>query len=697
MMDRFRPVEQGGLRPLSSWILPGAALGTILLLTRLCFAEGTTVPTGEPPSVEVQDIVISATRTRESVRLVPASATVITERDIQSTPYRQGFQVDDLLRFVPGVQPSNLSSRFNHPTAQAVSLRGLGSRRTLVLLDGVPLNDGFGGWINWGLIPDAIDRIEVIPGGSSNLYGTWAMGGVIHVVTTPPRAEPGLTIEGRAGTLDTYTTGIHGRYRTEKVGASFGYRWFHTNGFITVPPDQRGPVDTRDDSRHQLLTGSVAWALSPRVEATLSGNFFREDRSFGTPLSLATRTIGTTVLGLAGTTGRGDRYEGKVFGQWQTFRNKTSLVTSPRLTEERDRIQTVPSNDFGGQFQWEAALDSANRLVAGVDARGILGQSEEELFPTSVSTTSGRTLAEGVQVGWGAYAEWIARPTERVTLVPSLRFDWWKNFDGRIEDETGTVTRPPDNTETALNPKLAARYWLTDEVSLGGSVFRAFRAPTLNELYRGFGFAGFSFLPNPTLQPERLWGGEVNLAFDNVLESRLQLRLTGHVEEITDQIIFVSDGAASATRQNIGRTRSVGAELDARLTLHKLVQLHLGYAYTDATIQEFTPDPAREGNRVPNVSAHQVSLRVTLGDPRTLQLTLLGRYLSRQFADDLNRDAIADFIVLDASARRDIGEHLRLFLDAENLTDRDYIATQTGPIKTLGAPLLIIGGVQAEY
>ncbi len=694
MANRFRPAGQGGVSAMRRWLPQGGAFGAILLLAQPCFAEA---PTEEPPSVTVPDIVISATRTSEPARVVPASATVLTERDIQATPYRQGFQVDDVLRYVPGVQPSNLSSRFNHPTAQAASLRGLGSRRTLVLLDGVPLNDGFGGWINWGMIPDAVDRIEVIPGGGSNLYGTWAMGGVIHVMTTPPRATPGLTLEGRAGNLDTYTTSLRGQYRSDRLGASFGYRWFHTNGFITVPTDQRGPVDTRDDSRHQLLTGSLAWAPSPRVEATLSGKFFREDRSFGTALSLATRTIGTAVLGLAGSTAGGDRYEGKVFGQWQTFRNKTSLVLPPRLTQSRDSIQTVPSNDFGGQFQWEAALDSANRLVAGVDARGILGQSEEELFPTPLSATSGRTLAEGTQVGWGAYAEWIAQPTEQVTLIPSLRFDWWKNFDGRIEDQAGVVTRPPDNTATAVNPKLAVRYWLTEEVSLGGSVFRAFRAPTLNELYRGFGFAGFSFLPNPTLQPERLWGGEANLAVDDLLDRRLRLRLTGYAQELTDQILFVSDGAASATRQNVGRTRLVGAEFDGRLRLHELLSLHLGYAYTDATIREFAPDPAREGNRLPNVSAHQVSLRVTLGDPATLQITLLGRYLSRQFADDLNRQAIADFVVLDASARRDIGEHARLFLDAENLTDRHYIATQTGSIKTLGVPLLVLGGVRAEY
>ncbi|MBW8064544.1 MAG: TonB-dependent receptor plug domain-containing protein, partial [Nitrospira sp.] len=101
-----------------------------------------------------EEIVVTATRTQQPFGRVPGSPTVLDAEQIARTPFRGGHQVDDLLRYVPGLQPSNLGSRFNHPTAQAISVRGLGSRRALVLLDGVPLNDGFGGWINWGRIPD---------------------------------------------------------------------------------------------------------------------------------------------------------------------------------------------------------------------------------------------------------------------------------------------------------------------------------------------------------------------------------------------------------------------------------------------------------------------------------------------------------------------------------------------------------------
>lgn len=671
----------------------------MLLGTHPSLAQDPAPPPDQAPAVQVPEVVVSATRTAEPPEAIPSAATVLTTSDIRRTPFRQGHQLDDLLRYVPGVQPATLSSQFNHPTAQSVSLRGLGPRRALVLLDGVPLNDGFGGWINWGLVPDAIDRVEVVPGGGSSLYGTWAMGGVIHVVTTLPRAEPGLSIEGRAGTLDTYTAAVHGRYRTDRAGLSLGYRWFHTNGFITVPSDQRGPVDQRDGASHQLFTGSLAWEASPRVELTLSGSLFREDRPFGTPLSLATRTIGTAALALTGDAPGGDRWSAKAFAQWQTFRNLTSMTTpffSPlRTGEVRDRIQVVPSNDFGGQAQWSLPLGPRHRLVVGADARAILAQSEEEVF--TFGSPAGRSLAEGKQIGWGVFGEWIARPIARLTLVPSVRLDWWRSFDGRIESESGAVSRPADNTAVAFNPKLALRYQVSDELAVAGAAYRAFRAPTLNELYRAFGFAGFTFSPNAGLSPERLWGGELSLITEGLPDPRVRFRLTGYYQEVEDQIVFISDGPMSSTRQNVGRTRAYGLELEGRVRLHALVWLTLGYTSSDSTIREFPRDPDREGKRIPFVSAHQVVAGLTIGRPEVIQLTLLGRYLSRQFADDRNQQPIAGFVVLDATLRRSLGEHAALYLDAQNLTDRDYIATQTGPIKTLGAPLIVTGGVRLEY
>ena len=128
-----------------------------------------------------------------------------------------------------------------------------------------------------------------------------------------------------------------------------------------------------------------------------------------------------------------------------------------------------------------------------------------------------------------------------------------------------------------------------------------------------------------------------------------------------------------------------------------MLTLTFGYAYVDSMISNFPGSPDREGKRVPNVSRNQVTVGMTAGRPEWVEVTILARYLSRQYADDANAQPVADFMVVDAALRHEIRKGLHLLLNGENLTDRHYIATQTGTVKTLGSPLLVMGGVRAEF
>jgi outer membrane receptor protein involved in Fe transport len=655
----------------------------------------------EPPepdaSLETDELVISATRTPEAVGQSAASVTVLTQEEIQRSPYPGGHELDDVLRSVPGVQPALLSSRYNHPTAQSITLNGLGTRRALVLLDGVPLNDGFGGWINWGLVPNDLERVEIVPGGSSNLYGTWAMGGVIHVITRTPAAGTSFTVDSQAGSLSTYQQALNARYGSDRFRFSLGYRWFHTNGIIPVPDYQRGPVDRTNDSRHEFFNGSLGWMPTQSTTVDLSGSFFREDRTFGTTLSIASRTTGTIALGLRSDQHRAGLWEGKLFGQWQTFRNLTSqIIPSPlvRQSEFQNSIQTIPSNDFGGSLQWTGRLFGADRLVLGADARTIIAQSTDEVF--SQTAFLGQTLSRGQQLGWGLFGGWIVPLADRWTVTPGVRADWWKNYNARIDTPAGT-TVPADNLISVVNPKLSSGYRISETLRAGASVYQAFRAPTLNELYRGFASGGFVFLPNDQLRPERLTGVDAKLEGELLTDRSLQWRLSVHRDEVKDQILFVSQTASAARRQNVGRTLAVGGAADVSYRLSPLLSLTLGYAYVDSAITNFPGSPDREGKRVPNVSRSQLTMGTTVGRPDWLELVILARYLSRQYVDDANTQPVADFFVIDASLQHEIRRGIRLLLTGENLTDRQYIATQTGPVKTLGSPLLIMGGVRAEF
>ena len=643
------------------------------------------------------EVVISTTRAAEPVAQSAASVTVLKEEQIQQTPYTGGHEVDDLLRTVPGVQPATLSSRYNHPTAQSISMNGLGSRRALVLLDGVPLNDGFGGWINWGIVPNDIERVEVVPGGASNLYGTWAMGGVVQVITKSTRTGSGLTIDSQAGTLSTYQQALSARYGTDHFRFKLGYRWFHTNGVIPVPEYQRGPVDRTNDSRHELFNGTLAWVPSSSTTIDLSGSLFREDRTFGTSLSTASRTIGNVALGFRSDQGRAGLWDAKLFGQWQTFRNLTSqVIPSPldRLSEFQNAVQTIPSNDFGGSLQWTGRFFQADRVVVGTDARTIIAQAIDQAY--SQTAFLGQTIAKGQQLGWGVFGEWIVPVFDRLTVTPSARVDWWKNFNASLAGPTATTTFQ-DNVIAVVNPKLTVAYTVNERVRTGASVYQGFRAPTINELYRGFSFGGFSFLANGDLRPERLTGAEAKLEGELLENRSFHWRLSVHYDEVKDQILFVSQGPTAAQRQNVGRAVAAGGAIDLTYRINPLLSLSATYAYVDSHISSFPSSPDREGKRIPNVSRNQVAIGTTLGRPEWIELTIMGRYLSRQYANDLNTQPVADFVVLDASLQHRVRNGLRVFLSGENLTDRQYIATQTGPVKTLGNPMLIMGGVQIEY
>lgn len=661
------------------------------------FGQAAAEPSDGDAPLETDELVISATRTPEAAAKTAAAVTVVSEDDIKRSPYPGGHELDDVLRSVPGVQPALLSSRYNHPTAQSITINGLGTRRALVLLDGVPLNDGFGGWINWGLIPNDLERVEIVPGGSSNLYGTWAMGGVVHVITRVPARGTSFTLDSQAGTLSTYQQALNARYGADRFRFSLGYRWFHTNGIIPVPEYQRGPVDRTNDSRHEFFNGSVAWLPTQSTVVDLAGSYFHEDRTFGTTLSIASRTIGNVSLGLRSDQHRAGLWEGKLFGQWQTFRNLTSqIIPAPlvRLGEFQNSIQTIPSNDFGGSLQWTGRLFNADRLVLGADARTIIGQSTDQLF--SQTAFLGQTSSRGQQLGWGLFGEWILPLADRWSVTPGVRADWWKNYNARIDTPAGTAV-PADNVISVVNPKLASAYQIADSLRFGASVYQAFRVPTLNELYRGFASGGFVFLPNDQLRPERLTGVDAKLEGEFMADRSLRWRLSVHRDEVKDQILFVSRSASAAQRQNVGRTLATGGALDLSYQVGPLLTLNTGYAYVDSVIRNFPGNPDREGKRVPNVSRSQVTMGATAGRADLVELVILARYLSRQYVDDANTQPVADFFVIDASLHHEIRQGIRLLLTGENLTDRQYIATQTGQVKTLGSPLLIMGGVRAEF
>jgi hypothetical protein len=191
-----------------------------------------------------------------------------------------------------------------------------------------------------------------------------------------------------------------------------------------------------------------------------------------------------------------------------------------------------------------------------------------------------------------------------------------------------------------------------------------------------------------------LTGGDAKIEAD-LLPDRLTLRVTGHHDHVKDQILFVSEGPFAVRRQNVGHTRTLGGDVELTYRMPAMV-VTVGYAYADSIITDFPRDPSREGKRVPNVSRHQGVMTVTMGDPSRGLVTLMGRYLSRQYADDLNAQPVGRLHRAGRVGPKAGGSTGGFTWMPKTLTDRPYIATQTGLIKTLGAPPLVLAGVRAR-
>ncbi|MEO7146248.1 MAG: Plug domain-containing protein, partial [Bryobacteraceae bacterium] len=251
-------------------------------------------PPAAPPANQLPPIKTSITVTGTIAAEAPASITVLTNRELQQTP---GVNLDDRLRAVPGFSLFRRSSSLvANPTTQGVSLRGIGSTgasRTLVLWDGVPLNDPFGGWVYWDRLPvDELERVEISRGASTSVFGDLAMGGVISTFTRPA-AEPRIWAGYEGGSDDTQeiSAGASDLWN-QRVAGMAEVRAFSTDGYFIVPSNLRGAVD--QPASLQFVAGVAKMDFIGRQQRlAVKLDILAESRGNGTVLQNNSTSLGT--------------------------------------------------------------------------------------------------------------------------------------------------------------------------------------------------------------------------------------------------------------------------------------------------------------------------------------------------------------------------------------------------------------------
>jgi outer membrane receptor protein involved in Fe transport len=604
-----------------------------------------------------EEITVTATRTEERVGDTPVSVVVIsrTTLDTAAAP-----ALDDALRQVPGFSLfRRTSSRVANPTAQGVSLRGVGASgasRALILDDGVPLNDPFGGWVYWARVPNrSIERIEVVRGGGSELYGSSAMGGVVQFVR---RRDDALTAEVSGGSASTFNgsafaSGSRGAWR-----GSVGLDLFDTAGYQLVRDSQRGLVDRAADSGHNAVDGTLRYD-----RFFLRASHYEESRNNGTPLQVND----TTIRQLAGG-GDANAFGGLAsFRGWigdQDYFQTFSAVAADRNSERLTVEQRVPSDTFGGSVQWSRPFAQRHALLAGADFRDVSGTSDETAIAFNGTRT--RVQTSGAQRLLGVFVEDIYAPTAALSVTAGIRFDSWQN------------------SESAWSPRLAVLYKPSPALGFSAAAYRAFRAPTLNELYRGFRVGNVLTLANADLTAEHLTGLEAGVRLRNVRVTGFWMSMDDVVGNVT---LSTTPALITRQRQNVAASISRGAEVEGQWRIGSKWTTSAGYLFTDARATSGSLD----GNRIPQIPLHQATAQLLYASPTTVGAQL--RWSSSQFDDDLNTLPLSDYAVVDAFVARQIAANLQLTLFAENLLDTEVEASAT-PVITLGQPRTIRVGVR---
>jgi outer membrane receptor protein involved in Fe transport len=679
-----------------------AAVGSCALLCSFFSTQNVNAADADPDSIE--SVVVTATRSERSLNEVPESASVISARTIADTPAQA---LDDVLRRSASVDLPNATSYQLHPTANSISMRGLGGIRALVLLDGVPINDPFFGYLQWSRVPlELIDQVEIVRGGAATLWGNYAMGGVINIRTKEPVADQ-VAFEGSNGSFGTYRANAFGSYLVSdaaRFALSAGRN--HTDGFMQIGPDVRGPIDvpTAFTSNNAAFRGSLD--LSPTLKATARVDYFDNDQTLETRLSHNAQHTWNYAGSLEQSFGKDAALTLTAFGSDSNFTTDNTGAFDGVPANEAEFLQNVhrtPVKDAGTSLVWSQSLNLGwlRSYSIGADYHRIAGEDIADIFDQTgaqIRTDIGR----GKQRFWGGFVQTSLRPLEQLEILASLRYQSFHNFDA-FDGTPGGLGNAPDSSATSVDPRISVRYALTDTFALRGAYYTAFRAPTLDNLYRAFSVPSGIFYANPLLVPESLKGGEVG--FD-VHTSRLRAQVTAYTNSIDNLITSrnldsneLPPGFFFGSRNiNAGKARSRGLELESQVEMVSGFSALFSYTYADSQITSNDLDPVSVGQQIGGVPRNRASVGVTYVSPRGWRVTPQFRWMQSSFADNDHTLPVDSQRVVDLSASYSFSKTLDAFIHIENLFNEHYIADNSGfnpPLR--GTPFSAFVGARVRF
>jgi vitamin B12 transporter len=587
-------------------------------------------------------IVVTANRAPQPIERVGQSVTIVDSAEIAR---RQTQTVSDILRTVPGV---SIARNGGVGTATSVFIRGAESDQTVALIDGVKLTDPSlpGGGFNFGnLLVGNIDRIEVLRGPSSVLWGSQAIGGVINMITRPPTDDPSANVRAEYGHRNTGQIVGNVSGKAGPLSASAGAGWFRTDG-ISAFSESRGGIE-KDGYENFGANANLNLALSDWLSVDARGwysngvgnvdGFPPPDFVFG-DVNEESRTreiVAYTGIKAALLDGRFRNRLG--YAHTDTRRRNTDLEGAP--------FETFASDGSNERFEYQGVFD----LSQGWQATGGLERETSRFSSSSFGSaaTVGRARIDSV------YGQLVATPLTGLTLTGGLRHDDHDRFGGVTTFGASGVFSPAQSGTTVR-----------------ASYSEGFKAPSLFQLLSNFG--------NPLLQPERSQGWDAGIT-QALVGGTLQVGATYFSRRSTDLITFIScppprtgicTGRPFGTYDNVARARAEGVEIGLTMQPIEALRLQANYTYTNATNR--SPANPNFGRQLARRPQHSVTALIDYRWPFGLETGATLTHVGGSFDNAANSVRIEGYVLADLRASFPVTKRIDIYGRVENLFDAQY-------------------------
>ena len=707
--------------------------------------------TEEKNVIRMKEVVVTATRTEKDVETAPGIVNVVTEKEMET---RNIKTVDEALDTLPGVFNRRQSLT---DTQSSILLHGIpDQKRTLILKDGVTLNNGYDGSVSFtGLSTENIEKIEVVQGPFSSLYGGNAMGGVVNIITKMPEKRE-FTLESGYGSswnrgqslddLQKYYVSYCDKL-ADKFSLLFDYGYKSTNGFskylnvVSTQPTAgiTGWSYTTDTTgKPRYLIGDKGdntwWDENIGIKAQydfsnvskINASFarVRYKYNYDDPHTYLQDASGNPVYSYTGVnqstfvsyTGSGAKDVNQYNVNFETEIGIAKAKLSFGLNDEVKNwytqagtliaggsggtVSSTPNQNYNTDLQVTLPIFTRNILTLGGSFKTAVANTEKSSLSEWGDETSTTTLTNnygGKDKTYAVFAQDEILILNKLTAYIGFREDWWETYDG-YANQFGTgafATTYDSRSDSSFNPKLAVVYKPFDNTTLRTSAGQSFRGPTVYELFTTYVSGSNTYNGNPDLKPETVqsWDAEITQG----LWRGAKFSATYFENYMKDLIYNTTVSTGQYKYMNAGKAESKGVVLEIEQRFDKYVRLFANYTYTDARIKENSANPASVDKRLTFMPDTMINAGAEC-EVGPFSASLTGRYISKRYSTDTNTDTVNNvfgsydpFLTADAKVSYKITKFATISFSVDNITNETYFSSYLAPGRSW------FGGLEVKF